>query len=220
MRDGVAATLTRRGLRSRLREAVGPALPRPAAARAQDRALGLLVRAAELAIVGLGFAVLPVWPFVAAVIARDVGFVRRYPRALRASARHIGGLLRGRSIARYLLGAMRPGRRQRDQIAGECTHCGNCCLFRTCVFLAYDALGQSRCRIYGGRLWRALACGDYPIDGEDIELFACPSFVAWPVVQDARRVIPIASVGFSPTPPGTDVGSSERASGASTRRAG
>jgi hypothetical protein len=206
MRDGAAATLARRGLRSRLREAVGPALRRSATARAPQHVLGVLVRAVELALVGLGFALLPLWPFVAALIARDAGVLRPYPRALRACARHIAGMLRGRSIARYLLGVVRPGGRPRERIAGACTHCGNCCLYRSCVFLACDVHGQSRCRIYGGSLWRLLACGQYPIDGEEIELFACPSFVAWPPAQDARRVIPIASAGFSPSPPAGEPG--------------
>lgn len=212
MREASAA-LARRGLRSRLREAVGPPLRHPAAGRARDRALEALVRAAELAIVGCGFALLPLWPFVLALILREARILRRYPRALRDAARHICGLLRGRSIARYLLGLLRPGGRPREQIAGECTHCGNCCLYRSCVFLSFDALGQSRCRIYGGRLWRLLACGEYPIDGEEIALFACPSFVAWPAGQHARQVIPIASAGFSPAP-------SRDAGGAASRRGG
>jgi len=220
MRDSATATLARRGLRGRLRAAVGPALQPPPAARLRDRALSTFARGAELAIVGLGYLVLPVWPLVAAAIARDAAYLRRYPSALRQAARHIHGILRGRSIARFLLSRIGRRSRQREQIAGACTHCGNCCLYRGCMFLTNDALGQSRCRIYGARVWKLLACGDYPINGEEIELFACPSFVAHPASLQERIVIPIASVGFSQAPsPALDSPPVGRADGAPVRRA-
>jgi len=201
MRENAAATLARRGLRSRLRAAVGPALRRPRVTRMRDRVFGALARGAELAIVGLGYLLLPILPLVAAAIARDAAYLRRYGSGLRQALRHIHGMLRGRSIARFLLSRMGQRGRHREQIDGACTHCGNCCLYRGCMFLAFDAQGQSRCRIYGGRVWKQLACGDYPINGEEIELFACPSFSARPASARERTVIPIVSGGFSPTPP-------------------
>jgi len=201
MRDSATATLTWRGLRDRLSTVMGPPLRRPPVASARAHVLHALARGAELVIVGLGYLVLPVWPLVVAAIARDLSYMRHYPRTLRQVLRHIHGTLRGRSIARFLLDKVGQRQGQREQITGACTHCGNCCLYRSCVFLAYDALGQSRCRIYGGRVWRQLACGDYPINGEEIELFACPSFAALPASPAARKVIPIATVGFSQAPP-------------------
>jgi hypothetical protein len=157
-----------------------------------------LARAAELGLVALGYLGLPLCPFLAAAVAGDLGYLRRYPATLRQVVRHIHGTLRARSVSRFLLDKMGQRRAQREQVVGACTHCGNCCLYRGCVFLSYDARGQSRCGIYGGRVWKMLACGDYPINREEVELYECPSFVAVPASPGGRKVIPIAAVGFSP----------------------
>jgi len=176
-----------------------------------------LARAAELGIVALGYLGLPLWPFLAAAVAGDLGYLRRYPATLRQVVRHIQGTLRARSVARFLLDKMGQRRTQSQQVVGACTHCGNCCLYRGCVFLSYDARGQSRCGIYGGRVWKMLTCGDYPINREEIELYECPSFVAVPASPGRRKVIPIAAVGFSPVDAaGADV---QAAAGLELRRA-
>jgi hypothetical protein len=197
MRDNTTTAPPARGLRGRLQTAVGPALRTPAALR-WGRAPHAVARAAELSIIALGYLALPLWPFVAAAVAGDLSYLRRYPATLRQVVRHIQGTLRGRSVARFLLEKMGQRRTQREQVVGACTHCGNCCLYRGCLFLSYDTRGQSRCGIYGGRVWKMLACGDYPINREEIELYECPSFVAVPPSPGARKVIPIAAVGFSP----------------------
>jgi hypothetical protein len=174
-----------------------PAL-RAAATSRWRRAPQAVARAAELTIVALGYLALPLWPLVAAAVARDLGYLRRYPATLRQVVRHIQGTLRGRSVSRFLLEKVGQRRTQREQVVGACTHCGNCCLYRGCLFLSYDARGQSRCGIYGSRVWKMLACGDYPINGEEIELYECPSFVAVPPSPGSRKVIPITAIGFSP----------------------
>jgi hypothetical protein len=197
MPDTSTAAPPARALRGRLRAGEAPALRAPAALRWR-RAPHALANAAELAIVALGYLALPLWPFVATAVARDLSYLRRYPATLRQVVRHIQGTLRGRSVARFLLQKMGQRRTQREQVVGACTHCGNCCLYRGCLFLSYDARGQSRCGIYGGRVWKMLACGDYPINGEEIELYECPSFVAVPASRGGRKVIPIAAIGFSP----------------------
>jgi hypothetical protein len=196
MRDTTAAPPPR-GLRGRLQIAARPVSGAPLALH-WGRAAYALARAAELGIVALGYLGLPLWPFLAAAVAGDLGYVRRYPATLRQVVRHIQGTLRARSVARFLLDKMGQRRTQRQQVLGACTHCGNCCLYRGCVFLSYDARGQSRCGIYGGRVWKMLTCGDYPINREEIELYECPSFVAVPASVGGRKVMPIAAVGFSP----------------------
>jgi hypothetical protein len=196
MRDTTSAAHPTRGLRV-LETGADRDLRAPAALRWR-RAPYALARSAELAVVALGYLALPLWPLVAAAVARDLSYVRRYPATLRQVVRHIQGTLRGRSVSRFLLEKMGLRRTQREQVVGACTHCGNCCLYRGCLFLSYDARGQSRCGIYGGRVWKMLACGDYPINGEEIELYECPSFVAVPASAGGRKVIPIAATGFSP----------------------
>jgi hypothetical protein len=78
---------------------------------------------------------------------------------------------------------------QPEQITGQCTHCGRCCIDQKCVFLAVDDQAQSRCRIYGNWYWRRTNCGKYPQSGRDIQVYECPSFSAMPM-----RVIRIQRV--------------------------
>ena len=149
-------------------------------------------RGIELAMAVAAYAVLPVWPLVAAGVARDASYVARYPATLAQVVRHIRGAVRGRSVSRYIAQKLAPQRQAPEQVSGSCSHCGNCCLYRGCVYLAYDAQGRSLCRIYGTRVWKMLSCGDYPTNAREIELYACPSFSAWPLAGHGARVIPIA----------------------------
>ena len=196
MRDTSTASPPR-GQRGRLLVAVSQAPGAPAPAH-WDRAARALARAVEFALGVLGYMLVPLWPRVVAAVAGDLTYLRRYPGTLRHVVRHIQAMLRARSVSRFLLDKTGQQRTQREQVEGTCTHCGNCCLFRACLFLSYDARGESRCGIYGGRVWKMLACGDYPINREEIELYQCPSFVTVPGSAGARKVIPIAAVGFSP----------------------
>jgi hypothetical protein len=167
------------------------------------RCAASLVGLIEVAVLAFGWLMLPVWPFVGLAITRDIAWLRRYPRTLGAVMRHLEALWRAHAIERVLLprfGVSRPA--QSGTITGECTHCGNCCLNRSCIFLSYDAQGRSSCQIYGSRLWEGLACGDYPVDRMDIALYRCPSFtvVSSPGSIDAK-VIPIFPVPVAdPTP--------------------
>jgi hypothetical protein len=197
MRESTTLTLDQRGLRHRL------ARLRPrAAAGAQVAAARFVVwtaHAVECLAVAGGWVLLPVLPLAAAAAAREPAFARRYGSTLAQLTRHIRATWRGRSISRMLVQRFTPASlREPRRILGSCTHCGNCCLFRSCVFLRFDAQGQSRCRIYGGRLWKHLSCGSYPLDAREIELYACPSFKA---VASRYRVVPLVAAG---APPGRD----------------
>ena len=150
-----------------------------------------LARALEYGAAGIMFALVPLGPFVAGAIARDGSYVRRYRATLIRSVAHAHAMLRDRAISRYLL---RPRRvaAQRERIVGACTHCGNCCLNRSCLFLEFDADGRSRCRIYGSRFWGVLNCSRYPESRNDIELYRCASFTAVPGPGAPRyRIIPV-----------------------------
>jgi len=197
MRESTTLTLEERGLRQRLARLRPRAAARARAAAAG--AIGWLAHAVECVVVAIGWLLLPALPLIAAVAAQEPAFALRYGSTLVRITHHIRATWRGRSISRMLIQSFTPASaREPQHILGSCTHCGNCCLFRSCIFLQFDAQGQSSCRIYGGWLWKHLSCGSYPIDGHDIELYSCPSFTA---VPSRYRVIPLVAAG---RPPGDD----------------
>ena len=142
----------------------------------------LLGRLIEWAALGFMWLLLPLSPLVASAIAGDMRYVRQWGTSFRQSARSLRSMARANVIARRIAGYSPSTARERAgwQIAGECSHCGNCCLDRSCVFLDYDSHGHSRCGIYGNWFFRRLTCGGYPITPEDIRIYDCPSFRAHP----------------------------------------
>lgn len=134
---------------------------------------------------------LPVGPIAATIISGDRSYVSHYRRGLRASASHLGGIFRGRPIGRAVerwLGGGNAG--GVVTISGQCTHCGKCCLDKSCIFLRFDEQGHSRCQIYQTGFWSMLPCGEYPLSGDEIAQYSCPSFTA-----ETRRMIPIRVAG-------------------------
>lgn len=133
---------------------------------------------------------LPIGPVAATIISGDRSYVSRYRQGLRASVGHLRGMGRGRPIGRAVerwLGIA--GTTDSVAISGQCTHCGQCCLDKSCIFLRFDDNGHSRCQIYQTGFWAILPCGEYPLSGEEIAQYNCPSFAA-----GARRVIPIRAL--------------------------
>jgi hypothetical protein len=172
-------------------------LPRP------ERIASWLSRGLEYGAGVVMFALLPMVPFVASAIARDASYARRYMATLARGAAHIKAMLRDRAISRYLLRPRRTAAAApREHIVGACTHCGNCCLNRSCLFLDFDDRGRSRCRIYGSRFWGLLNCSRYPESRNDIELYRCTSFTALPGSDAPRhRVIPVWRVDIPAVEP-------------------
>jgi len=118
---------------------------------------------------------LPFAPLVASVIARDPSYLRRYATTAAKATGHLHGQVKSRAFSRYLLcGRIVPP--AQEKVVGQCTHCGNCCLHRRCIYLDWSLAGESRCRIYNRAFWKKLACGRYPESRRDIDLYACPSF--------------------------------------------
>ena len=150
-------------------------------------------QSAELLILSGGILILPILPFFAALIAGDGRFVVHYFKSMSRIIAHIRALRRSHAIARFVISGGRS--HSGPKPVGACTHCGNCCLDRRCVFLQFDAGGQSSCQIYGGAVWKALACAEYPKSQIDIELYQCPSFKP---AYAARRTIPIVAVRVPP----------------------
>lgn len=129
---------------------------------------------------------LPLAPLICAVIANDRRYLLRYFPTLMQCARMLREMLRVQVISRMLVrrlqarfraGADKPLHRA-ERIVGECTHCGKCCINKSCVYLQFDESGESRCGIYNNWFWQQLTCGDYPISREEIDVYTCPSFHA------------------------------------------
>ncbi len=155
----------------------------------------------ELAVLAALFVTLPLSPIAVFLLSGDQRYVVRYIRTMRRCAGMFKAMHRHGVIQRNLPTALdirsngceaaRP-----EQITGQCTHCGRCCIDQKCVFLALDDQGQSRCRIYGNWYWRRTNCGNYPQSGRDIQVYECPSYSAMPM-----RVIRLQSVKADATRP-------------------
>ena len=132
---------------------------------------------------------LPTGPIAAAIIAHDSSYLRHYWRSLGASMRHLEGMKRGRPVGRAISRIWLGRENEHSVVTGNCSHCGKCCLDRACIFLRWDDEGNSRCQIYRTAFWRILPCGEYPLNGDEIAQYACPSFAA-----TSSRIIPIIPV--------------------------
>lgn len=150
-----------------------------------------LARVADTTALAALALLLPLAPLLLASIARDGSYLRRYRGTLRQWLRMLRTMARTSVVARNLQRSWNARRGAAAPIEGECTHCGQCCIQRECVFLRFDAQGRSQCAIHGTWYWRLTSCGRYPIDAADIEFYACPSY----------RVIPIASTNAAGSSP-------------------
>lgn len=136
-----------------------------------------------LGVMALG---LPLAPLVCALIASDHRYALRYVSTLTQCARMLREMLRVQVISRMLMRRVvqlssrtaSAHETHAERIVGDCTHCGKCCINKSCVYLQVSDSGESRCGIYNSWFWKRLTCGDYPITGEEIDVYACPSFRA------------------------------------------
>lgn len=140
-----------------------------------------LARAIEWAVLAMLFVTLPLSPIAIFMLSGDRGYVFRYLATMRRCAGMFKAMRRHGVIQRNLPTGLDAGSTRPEQITGQCTHCGRCCIDQKCVFLALDDQGQSRCRIYGNWYWRRTNCGKYPQSGRDIQVYECPSFSAMPM---------------------------------------
>jgi hypothetical protein len=134
----------------------------------------------ELLVLGILFVGLPVAPLLMAALSSRLADALEYRRSLRLAFRHVAEMRRSGATSRYIrwrASGRQSSRLEPDErIEGACTHCGQCCTNKACVFVQFDALGRSSCRIYDTAFWRWLSCGSYPVSREDIEVYRCPSF--------------------------------------------
>ncbi len=144
---------------------------------------------------------LPVLPVGYALVSGRGQFVRDYRLTLGRATRYLQAMWRLRVVSRNFQRVWAGSNRIGESIEGSCTHCGLCCVDRTCLLLGWDAQGKSICTIYNNWFWKMTPCGTYPVDGASIEVYGCPSFKAVPI-----KIVPIKSVTITRTATGTDQG--------------
>ncbi len=131
---------------------------------------------------------LPLSPLVIWLISGKRQYLADYRSTVARCARMVPALWRAQVIERNLQRLLTPQAALPAQaIAGNCTHCGRCCVDRTCVFLGWTGDGQSRCSIHNKWFWKMTSCGIYPVDAHSIDTYACPSFKAIPIAVVTRR---------------------------------
>jgi hypothetical protein len=143
---------------------------------------------------------LPLAPFACAILAGDLGYLRRYFTTIARCARMTREMARADVLARRIEIELSPrAAAPADVVTGACTHCGKCCIHQSCVYLERDEAGQSRCAIYNNWFWRKTSCGSYPISAQEIAVYDCPSFTAAPapVSPQSRVVIPIKRIAVA-----------------------
>lgn len=139
-------------------------------------------RTVEFASVSVLFAGLPLSPVAVMLISGTRGHLKNYQSTVRRCAAMVPALWHSHVIARNIERVLSPKAHQPGRaIQGSCTHCGRCCVDRKCVFLSWTPDGQSHCGIYKNWFWKMTSCGDYPVDGHSIDVYACPSFKSIPV---------------------------------------
>jgi hypothetical protein len=140
----------------------------------------------------LGMAVLlPLSPVASTVLSGDTRHIRQYNATLRICMRMLLALWRTHVIARNTERVLIGPHAMQERIEGSCTHCGRCCVDKTCVFLDWDEQGRSQCSIYNNWFWKLTSCGSYPVNAHSIEVYGCPSFRA---VQVRAVTVPVSAI--------------------------
>jgi TPP-dependent indolepyruvate ferredoxin oxidoreductase alpha subunit len=120
-------------------------------------------------------------PVVCMALSGQVKFVHRYFRTVSKSKTCLLALKRTHVISRNVERKLANNNKKLEIIEGFCTHCGLCCIDRSCVFLNIDEANNSSCTIYNNWFWKLTSCASYPIDSQSIDVYGCPSFNAIPI---------------------------------------
>jgi hypothetical protein len=129
---------------------------------------------------------LPLSPLTCALLSGRLHYLQQYGATVVQSARYLRALGHAHVVSRNLQRKLTPRDSVDVTIEGSCTHCGRCCVNRSCVFLAWLADGRSQCSIYNNWFWRLTSCGSYPLDAPSIATYGCPSYRAVPIRVVAR----------------------------------
>jgi hypothetical protein len=128
---------------------------------------------------------LPLAPLTCALLSGRLHYLKQYRVTVRRSARYVRALGQARVVSRNVRRKL--ALQNAETIEGSCTHCGRCCVNRSCVFLDWREDGTSHCAIYNNWFWKLTSCGNYPVDAQSIATYDCPSFKSVPVRVVARR---------------------------------
>ena len=124
---------------------------------------------------------LPLAPLTCALLSGRWHYLRQYRGTVARSAHYLRALGRARVVSRNLHRKLATHIPAAESIQGSCTHCGRCCINRSCVFLGWRVDGSSHCTIYNNWFWKLTSCGSYPVDTQSIETYGCPSFKSVPI---------------------------------------
>lgn len=131
---------------------------------------------------------LPLSPLLLSLSTGKGRFTRNYFRTIVKLLDTLDAMRERRSVERYVESLLFISRApQAKRIGGFCNHCGNCCLDRRCLFLEQAGEDRYFCGIFGTMLRRFTNCGAYPINQEDIDLYACPTYYVIRPTFIARR---------------------------------
>jgi hypothetical protein len=144
------------------------------------RPIPLVARLVEALALTVLTALLPMAPLTCALLSGRWHYLKQYRVTVVRSARYVRALAQARVISRNLQRKLAP-HAGAESIEGSCTHCGRCCVNRSCVFLGWRDDGGSYCTIYNNWFWKLTSCGSYPVDGQSIATYSCPSFKAVPI---------------------------------------
>ena len=125
------------------------------------------------------YLLLPLLPLVTSLLFLRWSFVRDYGQTLRRMRVHLAAMRRG-PLQHYFSDVLGRMRQVPQDIHGSCVQCGNCCLQRQCVFLEALDDGKYACGIYHSRWRRFSNCGSFPLNQQDIDRYACPSYYVVP----------------------------------------
>ena len=167
----------------------GPIVPvKPIGNFLPIKLFSLLVEALALTAMSL---LLPLAPLACVLLSGRWHYLRQYRVTLVRSAHYLFALGQARVMSRNLQRRLGLHGYSAESIEGSCTHCGRCCVNRSCVFLGWHEDGGSQCTIYNNWFWKLTSCGSYPVDAQSIATYGCPSFKSVPIkvkVVPRRRI--------------------------------
>lgn len=153
------------------------ALVSPAARAPSDDASfkSRLAQAVALTLIAGLYLLLPLLPLLASLAFRRARYLTHYRQTLKKMLIHVNAISEG-PVQHYFRDVAGRQTEVPQDIRGECTQCGNCCLDKRCVFLERNSDEKYLCGIYDSPLRRYSNCGSFPLSAHDIERYACPGY--------------------------------------------
>lgn len=119
--------------------------------------------------------ILPLLPLMAAVLFWKKDYIAHYRHSLKKINIHVRAICDG-PLQHYFQDILFFNEKVEERIIGYCSQCGNCCLNRQCFFLEQSDKDTYICGIYKSPLRRFSNCSSFPINGNDIERYQCPTY--------------------------------------------